>query len=166
MFVPETLTQLFNALKLVVASDAITVEQGSEIWALLRDLYIQDPDIPPTLLALTFDILEQFHLWLTPSASDKAVIGRVETCVVGVIRMFALMDLDHVSSLRKTTSFRKLEMLVRTLDARNTALQRESAILRGLKKRRWPELMGKIFLVENLKSSSPIEKEEAIRIQD
>ncbi|KAF8802718.1 hypothetical protein BYT27DRAFT_7260829 [Phlegmacium glaucopus] len=155
----ETLIQLFNALKLMVASDAITVQQGSEIWALLRDLYIKDPRLHPSLLTLTFDILEQFHLWLAPSASEKPFIGRVETCVVGVIRMFALMDLDHVSSLRKTASFYKLENLVRTLDARSTVLQGESAIMRGLKKRRWPELMGKIFPA-NPKFSSLIAKEE------
>ncbi|KAF8802717.1 hypothetical protein BYT27DRAFT_7341236 [Phlegmacium glaucopus] len=162
---PKTLIQLFNSLKLMVTSDAITVQQGSEIWALLRDLYIKDPHLHgqcPSLLVLTFDILEQFHLWLEPSApSDKPFIGRrvetwrVEICVVGVIRMFVLMDPDHLSSLRKTASFYKLENLVRTLDDRSTARQGESAILRGLKKRRWPELMGKIFPA-NPKFSSPI----------
>ncbi|KAF8149396.1 hypothetical protein B0H34DRAFT_185951 [Crassisporium funariophilum] len=148
----ETIFQLFNSFKCIIANKSITIQHGSDIWALLRDLHLQETEMATPLLRLTFDIFEHFHQWLTPP--DKEQVHRVEICVVGIIRMSGLMDSPHVDSLRAMKSFKNLERLVLDLDALTADLQDNSALLRGLKKRRWPELMRKIFPVPASNSAS------------
>ncbi|KDR67793.1 hypothetical protein GALMADRAFT_1061877 [Galerina marginata CBS 339.88] len=146
----EIVVQLFNSLKRVVAHKSITKQHGSDIWAFLRDIYLsyQYPSPGPhhDLLSLTFDIFEQFHLWLRPSnVLPEEYRQRVETCAVGLTRVFALMDAQAIFALRQMDFFTKLERLVRDLDSYNMHWQDRSAILKGLNKRRWPDLMEKIF---------------------
>jgi len=71
---------------------------------------------------------------------------RVETCVAGVTQVFNSMNGANVSTLRaESPSFFKLDRLVSELNDSIGILEHQSALLRGLNKRKWPELMRKLF---------------------
>lgn len=147
----ETVYQLLHSLKLVVANDAITKEQGSDIWAFLTDVYSSNPGLHSPIMELTLDIFSQFHTWLRPYTcplplEDVDYRHRVETCAVGLTRVFALMDVHSVETLRQLEgSFARLESLVVDLNNAIPKVIKQSAILQGLNKRRWPDLIAKIF---------------------
>ena len=84
---------------------------------------------------------------------------RIETCAVGLTRVFAVMSNNDMAVLRSRNFFIKLEWLVRDLNARNAELQNHSAILRGLNKRRWPDLIKKIFPVQRIEQPDPTASE-------
>uniref|UniRef100_A0A8H7Y1Z1 DUF6535 domain-containing protein n=1 Tax=Psilocybe cubensis TaxID=181762 RepID=A0A8H7Y1Z1_PSICU len=143
----ETVYQLFTSLKLVVSRCSITEEQGSDIWAFLRDIYSSHPTLDDPIIPLTFDIFEQFQIWLRPI--HRVPFGthyrnRVETCAVGLTRVFASTNGDSLETLRQLTFFHKLEKLVLDLNTIIPSLLSKSAILRGLSKRRWPDLISRL----------------------
>lgn len=143
----ETHVQLFHSLKKLIADQVITIQNASEIWKFLQDIYVKDPCPPEPLLAFTFDIFEQFHLWLgLPPADLPKYREHVETCVAGVTQVFASMNDANVSMLRAgSPSFFKLDKLVSELNDSISILEHQSAVLRGLNKRIWPDLMKKLF---------------------
>ncbi|KAH9484816.1 hypothetical protein JR316_0001718 [Psilocybe cubensis] len=148
----ETVYQFLHSFKLVVQNDAITKEQGSDIWAFLRDVYARHPGIHSPLMHLTFDIFAQFHAWLRPYAGPLALNDvdyrhRVETCAVGLTRVVALLDAQAIEMLRDEIGerFESLEELVKEIDAAMRRVIGQSAILHGLNKRRWPEVIGKVL---------------------
>ena len=142
---PETHVQLFHSLKNIIAADVITKQNASEIWAFLNDLYVNVPYPPEPLLTTTFEIFEQFNLWIGPPDMPR-YRERVETCVAGVTQVFTSMNGANVSTLRaESPSFFKLDNLVTKLNDSIGILEHQSALLRGLNKRKWPELLRKLF---------------------
>ena len=142
----ETHVQLFHSLKNIIAAGVITRKNASDIWAFLHDLYTKDHYPPEPLLTTTFEIFEQFHLWLGPPADMLKYRERVETCIAGVTQVFTSMNGANVTVLRaESPSFFKLDKLVSELNDSIGILEHHSAVLRGLNKRRWPELMRKLF---------------------
>lgn len=158
LLLTETVVQLFHSLKKVVSHESTTYKQGSDIWDFLKDLYLgyRHPGLHEHLCLLTFDIFEQFHLWVQSSnVPPDEYRRRVETCAVGLTRVFAVMDMRDMLRLRLTPFFIKLERLVQHLNNRNSDLQDQSAILRGLNKRRWPDLLRKIFPMQSSEEMNP-----------
>jgi len=142
----ETHVQLFHSLKNIIAARVITRQNASEIWAFLTDLYVKHPYPREPLLTITFGIFEQFHLWLGPPADMPKYREHVETCIIGVTQVFTAMNGANISTLRaELPSFFKLDRLVSELNDSIGILEHQSAVLRGLNKRRWPELMRKLF---------------------
>lgn len=142
----ETHVQLFHSLKKLIANQVITIQNASEIWKFLQDIYVKDPHPPEPLLAFTFEIFEQFHLWLGLPEDIPKYCEHVETCVAGVAQVFSSMNGANVSSLRvESHSFFKLDKLVSELNNSIGILEHRSAVLRGLNKRIWPDLMRKLF---------------------
>lgn len=64
---------------------------------------------------------------------------------MGLTRVFALMDGQSMETLRQLNFFDRLERLVLDLNTTIPSLLKQSAMLRGLNKRRWPDLIARLF---------------------